>query len=186
MKNNRAYSTLQLKADQDNGIITGIASTPETDRQGDVLLPEGAEFRLPIPLLYQHDHSQPLGKVTSARVTARGIEIVASVALGVSTTIDNAFRLIKAGLVQGLSVGFRGLEVEGTRTGRLYRRWELLELSAVTLPCNAGATITSVKAACGIKPQFNGSLPLVNIHLGSVRLTQPGIRLTQPGVRLSR
>ena len=44
----RAYSTFEVKAvDDDAGIIEGIASTPTTDRMGDIVEPKGAQFKLP-------------------------------------------------------------------------------------------------------------------------------------------
>lgn len=193
-----AFSTIQLKADgSGDGTLIGIASTPETDRQGDVLLPEGAVFKLPLPLLWQHRHDEPIGRVTSARVTSKGIEIVAKIALGVSEQIDRAYKLVQSGLVRGLSVGFRGLEVEQIATGLLFRRWEMLELSAVTIAANSGASITAVKAACGVRtaPRLGGPVSLVSprgggVKLttsgGGVKLTQRGIRLVKPGVRLTR
>ncbi len=47
----RAYSLLEIKAvNEDERTITGIASTPATDRDGDVVEPKGAVFKL--PLLY--------------------------------------------------------------------------------------------------------------------------------------
>ena len=47
----RAYSTFTIKsADESTGIIEGIASTPSTDRMGDVVDPEGAHFTLRIAL----------------------------------------------------------------------------------------------------------------------------------------
>ena len=58
----------------------GIASTPSTDRAGDIVEPKGAEFQLPIPLLWQHSASQPIGWVTSATVKDTGIEVVVEVA----------------------------------------------------------------------------------------------------------
>lgn len=182
----RAYATLTVKTSaRDDGTITGIASTPELDRAGDVLLPEGAKFVLPLPLLWQHDHAKPLGHVTSARVTSRGIEIVGKIAVGATAEIDNAYRMIRAGLVRGLSVGFRALEQpEVTRTGLLYRSWELMELSTVTLPCNASATITAVKNACGVRPA-SYAIPLSNRYGGSVKLRGTGsVKLITPGVRL--
>ncbi|WP_179211075.1 HK97 family phage prohead protease, partial [Cellulomonas iranensis] len=61
--------------------------------------------------------------------------------------IDKALKLIKAGLVRGFSIGFRGLDVEDIpgSWGVRFKKWEWLELSAVTIPANAEATITSVK-----------------------------------------
>lgn len=144
----RAYSTLEIKAlDDETGTITGIASTPTPDRMDDIVLPEGAKYRLPIPLLWQHNHSDPIGHVTEAKVTAKGIEVVAKVALGVTEDIDRYWKLMKAGLVRGLSIGFRGLKVaqiEGS-WGVEFQEWEWLELSAVTIPANAEASIATVK-----------------------------------------
>jgi HK97 family phage prohead protease len=190
---NRAFSILTLKAGQSDGTITGTASTPETDRQGDILVPEGATFKLPLPLLWQHDHSKPIGHVTSAKVTSKGISIVAKIAVGVSTEIDNAYRLIQAGLVQGLSVGFRTLESEPMARGYKINRWEWMELSACTLPCNAAATISSVKSAFGVKGNGaiklvdprTGPVKLINSRTGPVKLQGHGaIKLISPGVRL--
>lgn len=145
---NRAYSLLEIKElDDDARVITGIASTPTADRMGDIVKPEGAVFKLPIPLLWQHDAGSPIGNVTKARVTRAGIEITAEIAKGVSTKIDDAWALIKAGLVRGLSIGFRGLDTEQIPNswGIIFEKWEWLELSAVTIPANAEASITSVK-----------------------------------------
>lgn len=148
MTTNRAYSLLEIKEmDDDARVIMGIASTPTPDRMADVVLPEGAVFKLPIPLLWQHRSDQPIGNVTQAKVTKKGIEIVAEIAKGVSEEIDRAWSLIKSGLVRGLSIGFRGLDTEQIPNswGVIYQRWEWLELSAVTIPANAEASITSIK-----------------------------------------
>lgn len=146
----RAWSTLQIKAaDDGDGIITGIASTPSTDRVGDIVEPKGAQFKLPLPLLWQHNSAQPIGHITHAKVTADGIEIVGRVARGVTDEIDRAWKLIKSGLVRGLSIGFRGMDVEQIPNsyGVRFKKWEWLELSAVTIPANADASIQTVKAA---------------------------------------
>lgn len=144
----RAFSTLEIKAlDEESGTITGIASTPTADRMDDIVLPQGVKYQLPIPLLWQHNHGDPIGHVTEATVTDKGIEVVAKVALGVTEEIDRYWKLMKAGLVRGLSIGFRGLKVaqiEGT-WGVEFQEWEWLELSAVTIPANAEANIATVK-----------------------------------------
>jgi HK97 family phage prohead protease len=145
---NRAYSTFEIKSfDEGEGILRGIASTPATDRVGDIVEAKGAKFALPIPLLWQHDSKSPIGTVTEAKVTPKGIEVVAKVARGVSEDIDKAWRLIRAGLVRGFSIGFRGLDVEQIPNsyGVRFKSWEWLELSAVTIPANHEATILSVK-----------------------------------------
>ena len=145
---NRAYSVLEIKSvDDDAREIRGIATTPAPDRVQDVVVPEGAKFALPLPLLWQHDASQPIGHVTEATVTAKGIEVVAKIAKGVDAEIDRAWNRIKAGLVRGLSIGFRSLESEEIpgSWGRKFTSWEWMELSAVTIPANAEASILAVK-----------------------------------------
>lgn len=73
---NRAYSILEVKAIQDGEdfvTVEGIASTPTTDRMGDVVEPLGAKFQTPMPLLWQHEHDKPVGHVTFAKPTKAGI-----------------------------------------------------------------------------------------------------------------
>ncbi len=74
----RACSLLTVKSfSEDERVITGIASTPSPDRDGDILEPEGAEFGSAIPFLWQHDHSRPVGQCTVRRVS-EGLEITAT------------------------------------------------------------------------------------------------------------
>lgn len=161
----KAYSTLQIKSitdTDDERIITGIANTPSTDRDDDILEPMGAAFVLPIPLLWQHNHNQPIGEVIQATVTEKGIEIVAKIAKitengKLKDRLDEAWQSIKSGLVKCLSVGFKIKEYNYLESswGLHIKEWEWYELSVVTVPANGDAVITSVKQ---IKEAFN--LPL--------------------------
>ena len=114
----------------------------------DVVEPRGAQFKLPIPFLWQHDSGHPIGHVTHAKVSAAGIEIVAKIAKGVTAEIDRAWALIKGGLVSGLSIGFKAVEHEHIKEtkGIRFIKWQFLELSAVTIPANSEATIATVKS----------------------------------------
>jgi HK97 family phage major capsid protein/HK97 family phage prohead protease len=149
MQRKRAFSLLTVKSiDEEQRIIEGIASTPTPDRMGDIVEPEGAAYDLPLPLLWQHRSDQPIGQVLSAKVTAAGISIRAQIAKEVLPYIDQAWALIKAGLVRGLSIGFIDLETSYMKETGGFRilRWEWLELSAVTIPANADASIQTVKS----------------------------------------
>jgi len=150
----RAYSLLTIKSvDDDKRIITGIATTPETDRVGDIVEPKGAEFKLPIPLLWQHDSDKPIGHVTAAKVTDAGIQITAQIEREdepglLKDQLDYAWQCIKKGLVRGLSIGFKEQEyarIDGSY-GLRFLKWLWLELSAVTIPANGSATITAIKS----------------------------------------
>jgi HK97 family phage major capsid protein/HK97 family phage prohead protease len=171
---NRAYSLLTVKAvDEERRIITGMATTPAVDRAEDIVEPDGAEFKLPIPLLWQHRSDAPIGKVTKARVTKNGIQIEAHIAKSdepgtLKDRLDEAWHSIKLGLVGGLSIGFRGIEMEGIKgsLGTRFLKWLWLELSAVTIPANQEASIQTIKqidaearAATGEKPSVKTSLP---------------------------
>ena len=147
MQTTKSWSTLTVKSiDNDQRIIHGIASTPSTDRSGDVVEPKGAKFTLPFPLLAQHDHGSPIGEVISARVTEGGIEIEARIAKDSGLDyVEKTWKQIKSGLVRGLSIGFRGLEVERMKKGLRFKSYEIIELSAVTIPCNADASIFAIK-----------------------------------------
>jgi phage head maturation protease len=61
--------------------------------------------------------------------------------------VEKTWKQIKSGLVRGLSIGFRGLEVEPTKNkkGLRFKSYEIIELSAVTIPCNADASIYAIK-----------------------------------------
>jgi HK97 family phage major capsid protein/HK97 family phage prohead protease len=152
---NRAYSTLELKAvDDGKRTFTGIASTPSTDRMGDVVEPKGAQFKLPIPFLWQHNASDPIGWITSAKVTDKGIEVTGEVAkleedCELKNRLDYAWQMLKSKLVRGLSIGFNSIESARIENSYGYRflKWEWLELSAVTIPANQDASITAIKSA---------------------------------------
>src|SRR5262249_24621212 len=124
---NRAYSLLSIKrADDETRTIVGMATTPTPDRLEDIVEPDGAQFKLPMPLLWQHDSAQPIGHVTSATISKDGIEIIAQIAKGVTDRIDEAWKLIKAGLVSGLSIGFKPLKVEPIKDtlGLRFLKWD--------------------------------------------------------------
>lgn len=151
----KAYSTLKVKEiseDGDTRTITGVASTPKQDRDNDIMDMEGAQFALPMPLLWQHKHNEPIGEVTAATVTSEGIEITATIVNitdegPLKNRIDEAWQSIKSGLVKGLSIGFRLLEYQylDDSYGLHIKEWEWYELSAVTIPANPDGKITSVK-----------------------------------------
>lgn len=161
----RAYSLLQIKSiDDGQRVITGIASTPATDRVGDIMESAGAKFTLPIPLLWQHDNKQPIGEVYAARVTKDGIEITAKIAAiaepgRLKDRLDEAWQSVKAGLVRGLSIGFKPIEAESIKGsfGVRMLKWLWLELSAVTIPANQDATILSVKSCDTSRPAAQGT-----------------------------
>ncbi|QOF71464.1 phage major capsid protein [Aminobacter sp. SR38] len=163
---NRAYSILTVKAvEEDQRVIRGTATTPSPDRVGDIVEPLGVKFNNPMPLLWQHKHDKPVGTVTFDKPTKDGITFEAKLAKidepgTLKERTDEAWQSVKAGLVSAVSIGFRALEytfIENTG-GIRFTESEVMELSLVTIPANADATIsqiksidTEIRAATGIK-----------------------------------
>lgn len=150
---NRAYSLLHVKrVDDDARTIEGVATTPTPDRLGDIVEPLGVEFTNPLPLLWQHRSSEPVGQATFAKPTKDGIAFKARIESldepgALKDRLDEAWQSVKIGLVRAVSIGFRSIERSYMDDGGIrFLRSEVLELSLVTIPANAEATITSVKA----------------------------------------
>lgn len=160
--NKRLYSTITVKAaDSDSWTFTGIASTPAPDRVNDIVDPQGAQFTLPISLLWQHDHGAPIGHVTTAAVTDAGIEISAGITrptddmpAGLTGRLQEAWASIKSGLVRGLSIGFVPKEWKPLDNGGMHiSAYDLMEISAVTIPANAEASIQTIKSLSVPQPE---------------------------------
>jgi len=150
---NRAFVALHIKAlDDDARTIEGWASTPDEDRMGDIVMPRGAKFELPLPFLLDHDHELVVGEVDKVEVSDSGIKFWAHIKKiaepgEVKDLCDKAWALVKNGLRRAVSIGFRPLEMEGLPSGGLkFTSWEWFELSAVGVPAQANARITGTKS----------------------------------------
>lgn len=148
---NRAYSALEIKSvNTEKRIIRGIATTPRTDRMGDIVEPLGVTFKNPMPLLWQHKHDAPVGTVRFDPPTEKGITFEAELPViaeegTLRNRIEEAWQSIQHGLVRAVSIGFRAIEYafmdEGD--GVHFLKSEVYELSLVTVPANADAVITA-------------------------------------------
>ncbi|WP_407352028.1 HK97 family phage prohead protease [Luteimonas sp. R10] len=148
-------------------VVRGIATMPGVDRMGDIVDPLGGQWKLPLPLLWQHKHDQPIGWVREATASRAGVRIVAEIAEGIAVA-DQAWSMIDKGLVDSFSIGFRALDWEPISTGKRFTKWELHEISVVTIPALPSAKITATKAA-------HGGVKLIDMR-GSVRLLPAGGR----------
>lgn len=150
---NRAYSVLDVKSvDEEKRVIRGVATTPTPDRVGDVVEPMGVKYTNPLPLLWQHQSSKPVGTVKFDKPTKDGINFEAKLASidepgTLKDRLDEAWQSVKMGLVRGVSIGFRALEYAFMEGGGIrFVESEVMELSLVTIPANADATIQSIKS----------------------------------------
>lgn len=152
---------------------------------GDIVDPMGAKFAKEIPLLWQHQSDKPVGSAEFGKPTAKGIPFVATLAKidepgALKDMVDMAWQSVKAKLVRGVSIGFRALEYSLMESGGIrFIETEIYELSLVTIPANASATIQTIKAMG--RPHSAAvmkGVPLIQrapepvIHAGAVRLVR--------------
>lgn len=182
---NRAYSLLEIKAlDDDERVITGLASTPSPDRVGDIVDPMGAKFAAEIPLLWQHRHDSPVGTTKFGKPTRKGIPFTATVAKiaepgALKDLVDMAWQSVKARLVKGVSIGFRPLEYDMMPGGGIkFAQTEIYELSLVTIPANAEATIQTIKAM-DLAVRRGGPIPLIRAAAVEDTLPKGAVRLVR-------
>jgi HK97 family phage prohead protease len=151
---NKAWSLLTIKSvDEERRVITGIATTPDVDRQGDIVDPLGAKFAKDLPLFLQHDSTQIVGRVRFGKATKDGIPFEATIPNvkepgTLKDRVDEAWQSVKYKLITGVSIGFRPVEgmIEAIKTGLKFLAYEILELSLVPIPANAKASILTIKS----------------------------------------
>jgi len=137
-------------------IFRFTASTDVVDRDGDVMFQDGWDLdnyaKNPV-ILYGHDQfgSFPVGKATAAEVRGDSLSVdVDFTPREVSEKGHEAYRLVDAGFLNAVSVGFDPIEFvyNDEHKGYDFIRTELLEVSLVSVPANQDAII-----AAGISPE---------------------------------
>lgn len=144
------------------GMISGYASSFNvTDHQGDRVL-KGAFLKslhswrvlgkMP-KMLWQHDPKCPIGKWTSLLEDDCGLYVEGYLALSIKQA-DEAYSLLKEGILDGLSIGFRAVKAarEPRSAVRLLLDIDLIEISLVTFGANSRALVHHVKQVMSDKP----------------------------------
>ncbi len=134
--------------------IAGVANANVVDRVNEVLDPRGCILtnytKNPV-FLCDHDYRSPLGTCPVIEVKDDGVHFEAEIGrpdLAPLTDLQIERRsLIAQGILKTVSVGFIPLEMTAAEyddAGNLtkpavFTKWELLEISLVSVPCNADA-----------------------------------------------
>jgi len=128
--------------------IEGYASTVDTDRSGDVVASgaweKGIQNYLKNPIiLAQHDHDDPIGRMTEHKLDSRGLWIKARI-----SAAAEVFNLIKDEVLTAFSIGFRILDAEYNAAAEVFviKELELIEISVVSVPCNQNTLFNLSKA----------------------------------------
>lgn len=153
--------TITLAADEvrfaadETGTFTGYASVwNEPDSFGDTI--KSGAFARSIrerkatggpAMFWNHDPDKPIGVWAVLEEDTRGLKVSGQLVTE-TTQGREAHLLLKAGAVNGLSIGFRARKAErGPNGGRVLTDIDLVEISLVTLPAASKARVTSIRRA---------------------------------------
>lgn len=148
----------------EKGFFTGLASTfgGEPDSYGDIIkegaftstLSKGGRNGNGIAMLWQHDARSPIGVWKEVQETSKGLTVRGQIAID-TTLGSDAYKLLKMGALNGLSIGYnvKEHEIDHEKNIRILKKVDLWEISLVTFPANIRATITDVKS--GIESATN-------------------------------
>lgn len=151
-------SPFELKFQATTGQFEGYASVFNVVDQAHDRVARGA-FRRSLeewrkkgghpPLLWQHDVAQPIGAWREMREDAHGLYVRGDLFVEEIARAREAYKLMREGVVNGLSIGYRvRLSERDRKSGvRVLKDVDLLEVSMVTFPANDSARILRVKSA---------------------------------------
>jgi uncharacterized protein len=142
---------LQIKSITEQGQFQGLASVyGNVDLGGDVVVAGAFQKTLAdrggeVPILWQHDLKSPigLGKLTD---TASGLAIEGQLILADVPKAREAYSLLKAKVLRGLSIGYESVKSDVKDGIRFLRELKLYEVSLVTVAMNELAQVAAVKA----------------------------------------
>jgi HK97 family phage prohead protease len=148
------FTPLDLKSLATDGVFEGYASLfHREDLAHDIILPGAFTESLSkrgagnIKLLYQHDPAEPIGVWDSIVEDARGLRVRGRLLPGVARARE-VLSLMRAGAIDGLSIGFRAVSGKRDARSRIRKlaKVDLWEISIVTFPMLPGARISTVKS----------------------------------------
>jgi HK97 family phage prohead protease len=156
------FTALNLKGVEVDGSFAGYASMfHREDLAGDVVMPGAFADSLKargvtgIKMLFQHDANQPIGVWTALRENGRGLYAEGRLMPEVAKARE-VHALMRAGALDGLSIGFRTVKGRRDRASGVRRleKIDLWEISVVTFPLLPEARVQAMKAS-----PFAGVLP---------------------------
>ncbi len=141
---------LDVKSVNDEGEFSGFAAVyGNRDEAGEIIV-AGALTRSiketgpTYPLLWAHDSATPIGSVT-VEDGPHGLMVRGKLLLSIAKAAE-VMTMLRAGIIRGLSIGYKVVSDKFIDGGRLLTSLRLFEVSLVSLPANPQALVTDVKA----------------------------------------
>ena len=92
-----------------------------------------------LPLLFAHDHREPIGLVENVRLESK--RLIGRLRFGASQRAKELFADVQSGVLKNLSIGYRSINTEDIPGGVLVTRWEIYEASIVGVPLDASVGV---------------------------------------------
>lgn len=151
---NQVHS-FQIDSHHQDGFFCGYASVFDVmDHHQEIIAPEAFTQSLKRwnqqkqwpKLLWQHDMTKPIGFWKCLRVDQTGLYVEGQLLLDIQQARE-AYTLLKSGVLDGLSIGFRPVQSrrDARVNARVIEEVDLLEISLVTFAANPAAKVTAVK-----------------------------------------
>lgn len=142
---------LEIKAEvsiDDTGTVTGIAwPFGKPDSYGDLIEPSAFNFAPEVPMLMEHDGRKVVGIWNSYAVTDKGLEVKGRLFVEGVDPAKQARRHMKAGVMSGLSIGYRLHEHKARpEGGRVLTSLTITEISLCRRPVHPDARTIEVKS----------------------------------------
>jgi len=123
------------------------------DSQNDLIL-KGAfsesilQKKQKLILLWQHDHNQPIGKITKLKEDKNGLHISGELVLDISKAFD-VYHMLKNDILDSFSIGYTPIKFSYKKTSdlndiRIIEKLKLWEISLVTFPANNFAKLENI------------------------------------------
>lgn len=130
--------------DDDRKKYAFVASTEAEDRMGDVIRLAGwklDDYKKNPVVLFGHNHDMPIGRAHNVKVADNALRAEIEFAPEeVDPFAAKIGRMVDAGFLRAVSVGFRPLDMKPLKSGGLeFTKSELLEISVVSVPANQEA-----------------------------------------------
>lgn len=169
MKTNQgSVVEFDVKSVADDGTFTGYASVwnvvdshRDIVQRGSFQKSLGKRPAAKVKMLRGHDQSEPIGVWKSIVEDDHGLKVSGQLILDTAKGRET-YALMKAGALDGLSIGFRTVRdrIDRTKNARILEEIDLWEISTTAFPSNSESTVTAVKSESST--QFRALVEAIN------------------------
>ncbi len=172
---------IDVKSFDESGTFEGkLAVYGNVDLGGDLIEPGAFTKTLQekggrVPLLWDHNLGLPIGSLeltdTPGALMAKGSLMINDI-----PKAREVYALMKAGIVSGLSIGYRAIKAQGVGAVRHLREVRLYEGSLTVIPLNSEAMVTALKhddISLTPEPEGTPTEPLIPEATAETKTAEP-------------